>query len=354
MKILTKYIGKTILSYILLVVLFLFGLQIFIEFIREFPNLGVGNYGVIQLLTYVALMLPYDIYQFFPIASLLGAVIGLGLLASHSELIVMRASGVSLVGIAVAVVKAAMILLIMAIILGEVLSPMAVRKAMKIKTLAMSGGSTMLTRQGAWLYNNNHIINIQTISSSRELRDITYYQIGKDRKLQQVGSAEVGLYQDGAWVLPRVTETILGDQRTDSFQVLDKKISLNFNPKLLGVGHIDTDQKNIFALNDFINYRKHSGLDAASYLFIFWQRIFEPLTTLVMILLAVPFVFGTSRSSTMGLRMLLGVVIGFIFYIIHQFVGSISIVYHIDPVIAAISPLMIFVSFGIILLFKLG
>ena len=144
MKILTKYISKTILSYVLLVILFLFGLHMLIEFLHEFPNIGVNDYGLYKVLACVVLMLPYDLYQFFPIACLLGSVVALGLLTSHSELIVMRVSGMSLVNITSAVLKASLVLLIIMVLIGEVLSPMAQHKSVQIKTAAISAWSDFI------------------------------------------------------------------------------------------------------------------------------------------------------------------------------------------------------------------
>ncbi|MBU0744827.1 MAG: LPS export ABC transporter permease LptG [Gammaproteobacteria bacterium] len=352
MKIITKYLFKTILSYVLLVMLFLFGLQIFVEFLHEFPSIGLGNYGLPQLLTCVFLMLPYDIYQFFPMASLLGTVIALGLLASHSELIVMRVSGMSLTNIASAILKVAMVLLLIVIVLGEVLSPMAQRKAAKIKTIAISGGQALLTRQGVWLYNNRDVININLVTSNGELQGITRYQFGNDLELKLASHADSGMYQDGKWVLDNVIQTDFKDTALTSSNVSKEQLDLKFSPKLIKIGYEDPDQKNLFALNSYIKYRLQSGLDATSYEFSFWQRVFAPLATLVMILLAIPFVFGSLRSATMGFRMLTGVMAGFAFYMLYQFVGPMSVVYQIPPMLAALLPSLIFAVIGWVLLLR--
>ena len=352
MKIITKYISVTIITYVSLVMLFLFGLQMFIEFVREFPNIGEGGYGLYQVLIYVLLMLPYDIYQFFPMACLLGSVIALGLLASHSELIVMRAAGMSLVNISVAVVKAAIVLLVIMILLGEVLSPIAQSTAARIKTKAISGGQALLTQQGVWLYNNHNFININSVSNTKELRGITRYQFGEGLKLQTASYAQSGVYTDGHWVFSNVVQTKFNDAAITSSSFSEQQWPLAFSPKLIGATHVDTDQKSLFELRSYIKHRMRSGLDVSNYEFDFWQRVFAPLATLVMILLAIPFIFGPLRSTTMGLRMLVGVMTGFGFYMLHQFVGPMSVVYQIPPLWAAISPSLIFAVIGIGILFK--
>lgn len=350
MKILTKYIFVNLITYVSLVILFLFGLQIFIEFIHEFPSLGEGSYGLPQMLNYVILMLPYDIYQFFPTASLLGFIIALGLLASHSELIVMRTSGMSLLNISSAVIKVGMVLMVIMIILGEVLSPMAQRKAHKIKTAAITGGKVLLTQQGVWLYNSDRVINIHTVTNKGKLQDVTNYQLEDGNKLRLVSHAATGAHQEGRWVFYDVKQTEFKDTIITNSNIPQQESNLTFKPKLIGVKHLDTDQKNLFELYSYIKYLKQSGSDATRYLFIFWQRIFAPLAILIMILLAIPFVLGSLRNVTMGFRMLVGVIFGFIFYILHQIVGPMSIVYEVHPLLASVLPLMVFTIIGGLLL----
>ncbi|EKD45886.1 MAG: hypothetical protein ACD_69C00091G0002 [uncultured bacterium] len=352
MKIITKYIGTTIITYILLVMLFLFGLHMFIEFIREFPSIGEGSYGLYKALIYVLLMLPYDIYQFFPMASLLGSVIALGLLASHSELIIMRAAGMSLVNIASAVVKAAMVFLVLMILVGEVLSPIALRSAARIKTKAISSGQVLLTKQGVWLYNNHNFININSVSNDGKLQGITRYQFGDGLKLQMASHAESAVYTGGQWVFSNVIQTEFNDTVVTSSSFSEQQWPFAFSPKLIGVTHVDTDHKNLFELRSYIKHRVVSGLDVANYKFEFWRRVFAPLATLIMILLAIPFIFGPLRSTSMGLRMLVGIMAGFGFYMLHQFAGPMSIVYQVPPVLAAILPSLIFAVIGVGVMFK--
>jgi lipopolysaccharide export system permease protein len=351
MKILTQYLTKTLVTYVLLVMFFLFGIQVFIEFINEFPRLGIGNYGLMQVLNYVILMLPNDIYQFFPMACLLGFIIALGLLSSHSELIVMRASGLSMLNIVFVVNKVSIFLLLIMIVLGEVVSPMAQYKASRMRASAMSGGKVLLTKQGVWLYHKGQVTNINAVRDNK-LSDVTTYHFENNTKLHRVSHANFATYNNDGWTFNDVAETNFKDTGTTSNKFSKRKSDLKFSPKLVGVGELDTDQKNLFQLYDYIQYREETGADADRYLFIFWQRLFAPLSVIVMTLLAIPFVFGVLRNATLGLRMLVGLLLGFAFYMLHQFVGPMSIVYHVSPIIASLLPLLIFAMLGMVLLYK--
>ena len=93
MKLLSNYIAKIVLASTGLVTLMLIGLQIFILFVKQLGDLGKGGYGILQATWFVFCQLPYQIYTFMPMASLLGCLIGLGMMANHRELVVMRAAG---------------------------------------------------------------------------------------------------------------------------------------------------------------------------------------------------------------------------------------------------------------------
>ena len=352
MKIITKYLGTTIIVYTSMVLLLLLGLQAFIEFMREFPNIGTEYYGIKQVLIYVPLMLPSDVYQLFPMAGLLGCIIALGLLAAHSELIILRTSGMSLANITIVVTKAAIVLITIMFAIGEGLAPLAQNLAIKNKTIAMSKGQTLLTQQGTWVRSDDNFIHVSFATKNNELQGITRYEFDANRQLKTASYAESGVYQNGKWLFKNIKQTIFTATKTTSATFPAQVWDLTLNSRLIGMAQIDPDQKSLLQLYSYINHRKQNGLNTISYEFIFWQRIFTPLATLIMILLAVPFVFGPLRNTTMGLRMLVGVMLGFGFYIFNQFVGSISIVYQIAPIFAAILPTLLFAIIGSIILVK--
>ena len=119
MRILDHYIRASVIWASCLVVLVLAGIESFIEFIGELPSIGVAQYDILSVFAFVGMQIPTDVYQLFPVAGFIGSLIGLGRLATTSELIVMRAAGVSIARIGWAVVKAALLMLIVVTIMGE-------------------------------------------------------------------------------------------------------------------------------------------------------------------------------------------------------------------------------------------
>lgn len=349
MKIISRYLATTITANIFLVILVLLGIEIFIEFTREFPDLGTGAYNLPEVMAFVPMILPADIYRLFPMAGLLGTIIGLGILASNSELIVIRSCGVSLNKITVSILKTALMLSLFMLLIGEGIAPILQHKAVANKTVAISNGQAYLTQKGLWLRDGNNFIHINQVLDHGYLKGITKYNfLPEDNTLNSISFAENAEYKNNAWIFKSITQTNLNknNKTTNTTNITEEQWNLKLKPRLLNLSSTDNEQKSLNELYHYIKYRNQSGLTTANDEFNLWQRIFQPLATLVMMLLAIPFVFGPLRSATMGLRMLAGVVVGFAFYIINQFIGPFSVVYQIPPILASILPTIIFASCG--------
>lgn len=350
--ILSRYISKTITSTIFIVALVLLGIEIFIEFTREFPSIGTGDYNFVQVLRYVPMMLPQDIYQLFPMAGLLGGLLGLGILTSNNELVVMRASGLSISEIMWIVFKTSLFLAVFMLLVGEVLAPIAQKNALAKKLEAMSSGQTLVTNKGVWMHNNNNFIHIDSITPEMHAKDILRYKFDNDSNLQLASFAKEGFYNDGVWTFKDISETKFLKNKTVSKTFTTQNWDIDINPRLSGLKNIDPEQKSLPELYKYTQYREKSGLNANRYKFVFWQRIFQPLSIIVMILLSVPVIFGFLRTKAMGFRMIIGASVGFSFHIINQFVCQLTIAYGLPSILTALLPIFAYAILMFALLFK--
>lgn len=353
MNILDRYIARNIIVATLLALLVLIGMQSFMLFVAELRDIGVKNYGLLQALIYVPLQLPSSVYAFFPIAGIIGCLMALGRLASNSELIVMRAAGVSIAKITWAVLKTGILMLIVMTLIGEWLAPAAQHKGQMRKTIAMSGGQTLNTMQGTWVRDGNNFIYIHQILPNGKLQNITRYEFAANHHLILASYAQTGTYQDGQWIFNNVDESSLAKDHISSNHYPQQKWNVTFNPKLLRMATLDSGQLSLPHLYHYIQYLKTTDQASSKTQFAFWQRMFQPIATLIMICLGVPFVFGPLRTVTMGLRILAGIVVGFGFYMLNQFFGPLSMVFQLPPLLAAALPAVLFAVGGGILLWKL-
>jgi len=342
MKIADRYIATTIIHTTLIVLLMLTGIMIFIIFIQETNDIGTGNYNFLAAIIYMLLQLPNQVYAFFPMAMLVGVSLGLGLLANHSELTVLRASGMSLANITWAVIKGALVLLVIFTLLGEGLGPIANHIAEDQKTLLSSKGQALETAHGTWIRDGLNFLYIDSILSQNHLEGVSRYQFDKQRNLITASYAKSGVYIHNQWQMQNIAQSTISTAGITIQQYPSMTWQLTLNPKILRISAVDPSEMTIKQLYDYRHYLQKNNLNDSSYSLAFWQRTLQPLATLVMVWLAIPFVFGSLRRITMGLRIMMGIALGFGFYILNQFFGPLSMVFQWSPFLGAFIPTLIF------------
>lgn len=350
MILLERYLAKNILSAIGLVVLVLTGLESFILFVNQLDDLGRGSFGLFQALAVVCLELPYQVYLFFPVASLLGALLGLGFMANHRELIVMRAAGMSLIQITGAVLKTAFGLILLVSVLGEILVPRLMHYAAEVRLQAISNGQALRTARGVWLHYRNDFIQIGTVVDDNTLQHVFQFRFDAAHHLVLARTLEQITYQKGHWEARGVAQTEFTDKATRTRHLEVMPWDVTVKPALFKMSNRDPDEMSLPELYQSVREQKRSRQKAVNYELAFWQRIIQPLTTLVMMVLAIPFIFGPLRSSTMGAKFLLGATAGFGFYLLNRLLGPISQVFSWPPVAAALLPTLFFALLGFYLL----
>lgn len=348
MRLIDKYVTLTILASIGLVLLMLTGLQLFILFVNQLSDLGKGDYDMVQALKFIILGTPYQVYLFFPMASLLGCLIGLGMMANHRELVVMRAAGMSIAQITGVVLRVALVLILLVTLLGELLLPKMVLWANEAKIKAMTAGNTLRTTKGAWLRDHRDFIAIGSISSAGdELTQVQQFHFNKAYHIQFIRQMQRIRFEHGTWTADVVDETQFHAQSTHILHRDSMTWDVKLKPRLLRIGSSEPDEMTFQELSQFIRAQKKNHQLMQHYQLGYWQRLVQPLTTLVMMLLAIPFIFGPLRSSTMGAKLLLGATIGFGFYITNRFLGSLSQIYQFSSLGAALLPTVLFAILGL-------
>lgn len=341
MKILHYHIRKTVIAMTALVVLVIAGIEMFVGFLAELDDISNHGYGIKQAFIFVISSLPGNMYPLFPAAALLGCLIGLGRLANNSELIVMQAAGVSKLQIAGSVLRATLLMLLVVTALGEGLSPALKYFADNYKARANAEVSLSASDSGLWVRDGENFIHIDRALPDGKLYSILRYQFNQ-RRLHTVSMAKQGIYRDGQWVFSDITESRITQDSITTTHIDSAIWPIVLDPDFVGIANIKPDQASLSELHRYIHYLGKSGLYTKPYEFDFWKRILQPLIALVMIGLAIPFIFGPLRTATMGLRILIGVVIGFGFYTLNEFLGPFSLLYQVPPFLSAAVPLVLF------------
>ncbi len=334
----------------LLIIFALLGVESFVGLVAQLPDIGKNHYTLWTALHYVLLLDPFVLYQFFPMACLLGGLLGLGGLASTHELLAMRASGISIAQVMIATVKAALMMLVFVVIIGEGVAPGWVNKATLLKQKAMGQDANEDTFQGVWLKQGENFVHVDAIVSDTHIVGVTQYLFDEAHQLQFIVNSREGTLNDGEWKLSDSNKTIFSEQAVTVEPIENQSLKMKIKRNLIALTNSAPDQESVFNLHRSYSYRRQAGLSYVSLELAFWQRLFQPLTVMVMICLGVPFIFGSLREAGMGTRLLTGGILGFGFYILNQFVGRFSIAIEWPPIVAALFPTAVFALVCLILL----
>lgn len=344
MRILDWYIARIIASTTAFCLLILVGLSSMLKLVEQLKSVGQGDYSMFEAATFVFLMMPRDIEIFFPMAALLGALIGLGMMAENSELVVMQAAGISRLQIILSVMKIAIPLMLLVMMLGEWGAPLAERKARNLRTQEISGGSLISNENGLWAKDGNRFVHVSKVIETGLLNGISFYQFDDESNLSLVTKAKTARYRDNAWLLEGVNQTELSDDKTLVSNTETLVWQSTLTPDKLGVVTVRPESLSITGLLDYLDYLKANKQDTSRYDLALWRKIVQPLTVAVMMLLALSFVFGPLRSVSMGARLVMGIVTGFAFHLANQAFGPISLVYNMAPIFGAILPSILFIG----------
>ncbi|WP_319782414.1 LPS export ABC transporter permease LptG [Oceanisphaera sp. IT1-181] len=348
-----RYIGRTVLMAILLCELTLVGLAAIIRYVEQLRSVGEGTYTLLSAFYFVLLSMPQEIVLFFPIAALLGGLIGLGQMASNSELVVMQSAGRSRFNIVVSALKTTLPLMLVIMLVGEYVAPATKLASDDLRSQAKSGGQVVLSVYGVWAKDNDAYINIGQAKRDGTLSDITLYYFDENTRLSRITQAESATYQEPLWRLTNVTDTLFNAGVSINTQHEDTRDwQTSLTPEKLGVVAIDPNELSMRGLWEYQGYLADNGQDSGLYALEFWRKALQPVMVIAMMLLASSFVFGALRSVTMGARLLLGILFGFGFYVSNQVFGPISLVYHVPPFIGALGPSLLFIGIALALLNK--
>jgi lipopolysaccharide export system permease protein len=350
MMILDRYIAKTIAYVTLLVMVVLLALFSFSTLVNELEDVGQGGYTIWMAMQYVAMSMPRMTYQLFPSVALLGSMIALGILASNSELLVMRTAGISLGRIVLAVMKVGVLMAILAIILGEIIAPPAERYAQNVRSEALSKSLAVGGREGFWARDRDNFVHIREVYTDGSLGLITIYKIGNDLQLHELTTAKQAKYVDSAWMLDQIKQSSIEISGVETQQSAVQTRQSLLNPDVVNVVSIEPEFLTTLGLYRYIEFLDDNNLEADRYELALWKKIVSPLSTAVMVFLAIPFIFGPLRTVPISQRVLVGTFVGIGFHLSNEIVGFISLIYHFNPMLSSILPTLAFFILGLVLM----
>ena len=341
MRILDRYIGQAVLVSIVSVMVVLAALFILIGFVNEFEKVGRADYTTWQAALYVLLRIPQNIYEIFPMAALLGTMLGLGALSKKSELVIIRAAGVSRIRISIAVIKSAAMLIVLVMIVGEIIAPPAMQYAKQTRFKALASQLSLNTDYGLWARDGKTFIHVRNVEYDGRLVDINLYTLSDAGSMDKQLHADTARYNGEVWLLQNVKQSYINHSGIQQTVLPQLEWQTLLDPELVGIVSLEPMNLAVWKLLDYIHYLRSNGLESEQYELAMWNKLIAPFTILAMVLLAVPFVFRSQRQTSIGLQIVLGFLVGIVFYIASRLAGQIGLVYDLLPVISASLPTLL-------------
>jgi len=336
-KILSLYILRSIAAPTLLVAFALLAVSSIMELVDELQTAERGGYGAGVALQFVALKLPNSIYELSPTIMLIGALLGLGALASSSELIVMRAAGMSQLRLAMAAALSGLMFAVAVFAMGDWLVPKTHQMSFDLRSEARYGG-TRFGEGGAWFREDNRYIFIQEIFSEERLGKVHIYGFDDRYRLTGALAAERAKFDDERWQLESVRMSTVEDEQVHVSVHPQMDWLVTVSPEILRLSVVRPASLTTAGLWRYASYLSNNGLDAADYWTAWWRKLAMPITVVVMSLVAVPFVSGSRRSGGAGQRLFVGILLGVGFFLLNEIVASSGQVYGLPPFVTALLP----------------
>ena len=342
--VLDRYIAKTVVTGCLLACFVMLSIFAFVDFVSQLNTVGTGDYGALQAVVFVLLRLPQRLYELSPSILLLGGILSLGALAANSELVVMRASGITTLRMTRSVLQTGLFLAILVALLGEYVVPSATKTAKTYRAEAMEKKLIVGGTNDIWARDGNRYVNVKQILPDHELRQIRVYELDENHQLITMLYAEKAAFKNDEWLLENIKRSDISlDGVKTSFekQLRLKRLILLELFSVLELESKDMSARELFTYGQYLEDNK---LDSDEYLLEFWIKIFTPLTCLAMLMIAMPIVFSTTpRSGGAGQRIILAIIIGIVYFVVNRSVNHLGLALDASPLMSASLPLILVV-----------
>ncbi|OIR04909.1 lipopolysaccharide export system permease protein LptG [mine drainage metagenome] len=351
MKIISRYILKEVSINVTLIMLALIAMFSFFDLIQELENLGTGSYGLSKVLLFVLLSAPGHIYDVMPVAVLVGCMLSLGQFARYSELVVLRVSGVSLLDIALLLLKVGLVFTIITFLIGELVTPFSEKLAKHIRIKATDAVIAQDFRSGLWVKDGNNFVNVEEVLPDATLLNIHIYEFDQNFKLRSASNAKSGQFEEDYWKLKDVNKTTFDGDATHLKQFTEEKWHSLIRPEILNVLLVLPERMSALNLYSYINHLTENKQKATLYEVALWGKLIYPLACLVMVILALPFGFLQQRAAGTSTKIFIGIMLGIMYQIMNRVFVHLGLLNDWSALFSAITPTILFLIAGLVMLY---
>ncbi len=344
MKICHRYIGLQVLTGMIIAAAILLPLFSFFDLLDQLDDVGKGTYTTREAFLFTALLMPRRFIQIAPFIALLGTVGALGALAVNLELVAMRVAGLSPLRISLAPVAIGGVLIVSTIALEYFVAPQFQQQATVLRAVALEQGAELGKGLGIWTRNEQNILRIGEMLHKKRAMDIEVMHFDRQGSLTaHVHARYADIFDESIWKLHDVTVRAFSSNHIS----LRKMHTLQWH-SFLGPNDIASLTKPPESLTPMelvqhAEFLRTTGQKADAYIMALWRKVGGAIMTIAMILIAIPFVFGSVREG-LGGKLILAALIGISIYLFDQIIANIGLVFQLNPVIVSVAPGLILIA----------
>lgn len=355
MKTARRYIGREIYRSCLVVIVALVGLFTFFSLVEKLDRVR-GDFKLIHLLYLEALDLPTRLYDLLPIGLLIGAILALAGLAQRHELVILRVSGVSGMGLLRMLWRLTLPVVLGAVLLAELVVPAAEIRLgeANLQLLGKARGGRL--DSGYWFKETtpegSRIINAAELLASGNVRRVVIYEFDPEQHLRVLVRADEASFNDGALQLAGVTRNVinantmqaLADAKptarspTQVEAVPNLTLQTSLTPELLLARVLTPERMSFFNLYRYIDYLEANQIVNERQIVAVWRKLIYPFTLLVMIAIAAPVSFMQTRRGGVGAKVFVGILAGVGFFMLNQLALNAGMLYGWPAWVTAVVP----------------
>ncbi|WP_447760519.1 LPS export ABC transporter permease LptG [Sphingopyxis panaciterrae] len=302
---------------------------------------------------YVGLRLPQIIETFLPFSVLLGTILTLITLNQNSEVIAMKASGMSAHQVLAPLFLAALLVAGVSFVFNERIvtrSNAALSVWQKVQYAQVPKDSGV--RSNIWVRAGDDLINAQTVQTGGpavELGKITIYERTQG-VLSSILSADSARAVDGGWELTNAKRFL---RRSGTLEPLGNIVAAKgVRPDQFTLAQVDGDELPFLQLQSAIADLEAAGRPVDALKGVLWHKISGPLSAILMPLLGAVAAFGLARSGKLFVRAILGMALGFAYFVADNFALAMGDLGAYSPFLAAWGPFILFALIGEMILIR--
>ncbi len=356
MKIRDRYIAKTLLTYTLIVLVVWISIYSFFNFLAELNSVGKAEYTILSAFTYIVLQLPEVAYRQASPIILLGCILGMGHLATTGQLLIFRVSGASILKITLLTLKNSLIFVLFFIFIGEFLAPTSSSFAESSRSNALGNSGASISQEGFWIRDGDNFINVKKNIDGTLFSDITVIEVNSSNKIERVIKSENALF-DGNSLDMSGSEifSIDGSSFFDGISLKERNSynkTVSFDQDLVESLEKEPEDLSTWTLIKQIRFLSDNKLRSGIFEVELYKRLIQPVTLIAMILLAMLFIFGSTRDVTLGRKIFFGVTLGLSFEMLSRIASAMALSFDLNPLMSSILPSIIVMVVSLVFLIQ--